>query len=115
MPVDVGEALVGYLHGGRPPSGSRQVFLRVRAPHDELRANSVRGIVRQAFVRAGLTPVGAHCLRHTVATEMLRQGAPLSEIAQVLRHRILSSTAIYAEVDREALRPIAQAWPGGAA
>ena len=65
--------------------------------------------------KAGLPPLGAHRLRHTAATELLRAGAPLSEIGQVLRHRSLLSTAIYAKVDRVALRQVARPWPGGGA
>ena len=65
--------------------------------------------------KAGLPPLGAHRLRHTAATELLRAGAPLSEIGQVLRHRSLLSTAIYAKVDRVALRQVAWPWPGGGA
>ncbi len=71
-------------------------------------------VVHDACVRAGLPPVGAHRLRHTAATQMLRAGAPLSEVAQVLRHHRLDTTAIYAKVDRRALRTLAQPWPGGA-
>ena len=66
-------------------------------------------------VRAGLPPVGPHQLRHTAATGMLRAGASLSEVAQVLRHQAVETTAVYAKVDRTALRSLAQPWPGGAA
>ena len=75
-------------------------------------------IVRAACDRAGLPRVGAHRLRHTAATEMLRHGASLAEIGQVLRHREQKTTAIYAKVDRGALRALARPWPsqeGGAA
>jgi len=71
--------------------------------------------VAAAARRAGLGTVGAHRLRHTVATQLLRAGASLPEIGQVLRHRHMSTTAIYAKTDREALREIARPWPGGRA
>ncbi len=114
LPHDVGEALVGYLRRGRPRDGCRAVFVRVNAPHGGLRPSGIAAVVHDACVRAGLPPVGAHRLRHTAATQMLRAGAPLSEVAQVLRHHRLDTTAIYAKVDRRALRTLAQPWPGGA-
>jgi len=72
-------------------------------------------MVARAGRRAGLGELGAHQLRHTIATELLRAGAPLSEIGQVLRHRNPGTTAIYAKVDREALRSLARPWPGDGA
>lgn len=115
LPCDVGEALVAYLRRVRPQTRCRTFFLTSRAPLQGLSASAVRHIVRRAWMRAGLPPTGSHRLRHTVATEMLRKGASLSEIAQVLRHRYVDTTAIYAKVDRRALRELAQPWPGGAA
>lgn len=112
LPCDVGEAVATYLHRGRAPGADRGLFLRVNAPHGALRASGVGAVVHDACVRAGLAPVGAHRLRHTAATEMLRAGGSLPEIAQVLRHRHLDTTAIYARVDSTALRPLAQPWPG---
>ena len=92
------------------------MFLRVLAPRRAAqRQRCVGVVVRDACERAGLPLVGAHRLRHTAATEMLDAGASLPEIAQVLRHRELQTTAIYAKVDRGALRPLARPWPGGAA
>jgi len=114
VPVDVGEALVGYLRR-RQTIDCRQVFLSARAPAGPLSASAIKAVVRAACVRAGVPPVGAHRLRHTAATQMLRVGASLPEIAQVLRHRKLETTAIYAKVDREALRRLARPWLGGAA
>lgn len=115
LPADVGEAVAGYLRQGRPRSGDRGVFLRVKAPGGELRSAGVKGVVHDACVRAGLPPVGAHRLRHTAATEMLRAGGSLPEIAQVLRHRRLETTSIYAKVDRAALVGLARPWPGSGA
>ena len=114
LPVDVGEALVCYLRR-RPRSESRTLFLCVLAPRDPVKAKAISGIVRAACLRAGLAPMGAHPLRHTAASEMLRAGASLAEIAQVLRHRQLRTTAVYAKVDRAALRALARPWPGGGA
>lgn len=115
LPADVGAALVAYLRHSRPASADRRVFLRVIAPAGALTAQAVNAVVRDACVRAGIPRVGPHRLRHTAATEMLRSGASLPQIAEVLRHRHLTTTAIYAKVDRAALRELAQPWPGGAA
>jgi len=90
------------------------VFCTVRAPHRRLTAAAVRGIMGQACRRAGLRRVGAHRLRHTLATDMLRAGASLPQVGQVLRHRSQLSTTIYAKVDENALRPLARPWPTGA-
>jgi integrase/recombinase XerD len=118
LPVDVGEALVSYLRR-RPRCESRALFVRMTAPLQELAPHTIGWIVREACTRAGLPRVGAHRLRHTAATEMLRAGASLAEIGQVLRHREQKTTAIYAKVDRRALRALARPWPsqqdGGAA
>jgi integrase/recombinase XerD len=116
LPVDVGEALASYLRR-RPTCECRALSLRVTAPRRGLNRSTVGWVVRAACDRAGLARVGAHRLRHTAATEMLRQGASLAEIGQVLRHREQKTTAIYAKVDREALRVLARPWPsqGGAA
>jgi integrase/recombinase XerD len=117
LPADAGEAIAGYLGDGRPApfEGARQVFLRARAPHRAMTSGAVSGTVRTAGLRTGIGPVHAHRLRHSAATSMLRAGAPLTEIGQVLRHRRLLSTAIYAKADTEALRALARPWPGGAA
>lgn len=115
LPSNVGEATVSYLRRRGRFEGSRAVFLRVRAPAGALSAGGVISVVAQACVRAGVPPVGAHRLRHTAATEMLRAGASLEEIGQVLRHRRIDTTAIYAKVDRWALRELARPWPEGGA
>jgi site-specific recombinase XerD len=113
LPVDVGEALVSYFRR-RPQSGSRALFLKVRAPAGPLTTGVVECVVRDACQRAGLPPVGPHCLRHTAATEMLHASASLPEIGQVLRHRDTRTTVRYAKVDRVRLRALALPWPGGA-
>lgn len=112
LPCDVGEAVAAYLRHGRRTGADRNLFQRVNAPQGALRASGVGAVVHDACIRAGLAPVGAHRLRHTAATEILRAGGSLPEIAQVLRHRHLDTTAIYARVDAAALRPLAQPWPG---
>jgi integrase/recombinase XerD len=111
LPADVGEAVSAYLLQGRPRVASRRVFVSVRAPFGDL--TGVKGVVGSACDRAGLARFAAHRLRHTVATEMLRAGASLPDVGQILRHRSLSTTAIYAKVDRVALRELTQPWPRG--
>lgn len=111
LPTQVGEAIVGYLQRGRPETTSRTVFLRSVAPTGPLSRGGVSSIVRYASVRAGLAPIGAHRLRHTLACDMVAASVPLAEIGQVLRHRNLASTAHYARVDLAALRGLAQPWP----
>jgi integrase/recombinase XerD len=114
LPVDVGDALVSWLRRGRPRCECAKVITRVRAPHRGLTSGGVSAIVRAACARACLPEVNAHRLRHTAATGMLRAGAGLAEVGQVLRHASVLTTAIYAKVDRTALRSLAQPWPGSA-
>jgi integrase/recombinase XerD len=115
MPVDVGEAIAGYLQHARPTgpgtAASREVFLRATAPIAGLDRGGVSFIVRRASVRAGIPAIGAHRLRHTAACRMVSAGVPLTQIGQALRHRSSISTAIYARLDVEALRGLAQPWP----
>jgi integrase/recombinase XerD len=112
LPADVGEAIVAYLRDGRPATAlDRSLIVRVRAPHHGLTSGGITQIVFAAAGRAGLGPMHAHRLRHTAATQMLRAGASLEEIGQVLRHRQVLTTAIYAKVDRDALRALARPWP----
>jgi len=114
LPVEVGAAIVGYLTSGRPRTDARDLFVRVRHPQIALTAMAVRQIVARACTRAGLPRLAAHRLRHTLATDMLRAGTPLAQVAQVLRHRNQLSTTIYAKVDHAALSALARPWPGGA-
>lgn len=113
LPVDVGEALADWLRNGRPRCEHQLVFTRVRAPHTGLSTTGIAAIVHAACKRAGLPKTGPHRLRHTAATQMLRAGASLSDVGQVLRHRDADTTAIYAKVDRLALAALIQPWPGG--
>ncbi len=115
LPADVGEAIAAYLHRDRPSTAQgRSVFVRVKAPHGPLSPSGIHSVVRAAGLRASLGPIGAHQLRHTAASAMLRGGASLCDVGQVLRHRSVLSTAIYAKVDERALRSLARPWPGGA-
>lgn len=114
MLPDVGKALSLYLRKDRPAGGSRRVFLCGRAPHRGFaHPSTVSTIVARALVRAGLAPAmrGAHLLRHSLATTMVRRGASLAEIGQVLRHRSPNTTEIYAKLDFSSLRDVAMPWP----
>jgi integrase/recombinase XerD len=114
VPADVGAALAGYLRRGRPRCAERAVFLTVVAPRHRIGATAVNRLVAAACRRAGLPPIAPHRLRHTVASELVRRGAGLAEIGQLLRHRSAGSTSIYARVDTVALRELARPWPGSA-
>lgn len=118
LPVDVGEAVASYLRRERPPCSSPRVFVRMRAPFTGFASSAaIDCIVVRALARAGLTPPskGAHLLRHSLATKMLRSGATLAEIGQLLGHHLPQTTEIYAKVDERALGDLAQPWPGGVA
>jgi site-specific recombinase XerD len=117
LPAAVGEAIVDYLKNGRAGC-SRALFVSARGPHVPFRRGQiVNTVLREAFEKTGLKPpqkwVGSHLLRHSLATDMLRRGASLNEIGDVLRHRSRRSTTIYAKYDIEALRSIARPWPVG--
>lgn len=114
LPTEVGEAIAAYLQRGRPRSDRREVLLRARAPSGPIAAATVRSTVRRACRRAGIAELGAHRLRHTVACEMVSAGVPLVQVAQVLRHHSLQTTAVYARVDLQRLRLLAAPWPTGA-
>ncbi len=131
LPLDVGQALVAYLrHRGRLES-TRALFLCTKAPRRATTVATVRSVAGRVLRRAGVPVGGGHRLRHTAATLMLHRGGTLTEIAQVLRHRYVNTTAIYAKVaphslvgvarpwpcddaaEFESLRPMARQWPGG--
>jgi len=118
MPADVGEAIAMYLQYGRPKSDDRHVFLRTRAPIKGFRhgSDSIGSLVCNALRRAGIDAPhkGSHQFRHALAVRMLKRGASLPEIGEVLRHRSPIATSIYAKVDIEALRALALPWPGDA-
>jgi site-specific recombinase XerD len=113
LPSDVGTALASWVRRRRRGLAIRAVFLTSRAPYGAASVAAVRYIAGQALRRAGVPAGGGHRLRHTAATLMLRRGASLNEIAQVLRHRHVNTTAIYAKVDRATLRSVVQPWPTG--
>ena len=117
LPREVGEALVAYLRNGRPPCHTRRLFVRIWAPHRGFaNGTAICNVVWRALARAGIDPPfkGSHLLRHTLACAMLRSGASLEDIGQILRHRHPQTTQIYAKLDNAALRTLAPAWPGGA-
>ena len=115
LPADVGEAVAGWLAGGRPRyAAGPAVFVRLRPPHGQLASSSVSFVVRRACARAGIPAAGAHRLRHTAAAGMLAAGGTLAEIGQVLRHARPGTTAIYAKADLLALAPLGRPWPGEA-
>jgi site-specific recombinase XerD len=117
LPAEVGAALADYLQNGRPASSnSRRVFLRELAPHIGFStASNVSVIAKCALIRAGIhvPRLGSHLFRHSLATHLLRAGATLTDIGQVLRHEAADTTRIYAKVDVTALRAIGLRWPGG--
>jgi len=120
IPPDVGKAIAEYIRYDRV-SASRALFVTARAPHGPFKnGTELNAILKTAFARSGVTPprpyVGSHVLRHSLATELVRKGASLAEVGDMLRHRSRASTLIYAKVDIEGLRSIAQGWPspGGA-
>jgi site-specific recombinase XerD len=117
MPPEVGASLVAYLRDGRPLSSCRRLFLRTLAPHVGFASGcAITMVAKTALERAGIRGYahqGAHIFRHSLATELLRSGATLSEIGQLLRHESQDTTRIYAKVDIEALRTLCLPWPGG--
>jgi site-specific recombinase XerD len=117
IPPDVGAAVVAYLRDGRPKSSCRRLFLRSFAPHVGFASGcAITMIAKTALERAGIRGYahqGAHIFRHSLATELLRSGATLSEIGQLLRHESHDTTRIYAKVDVDALRTLSLPWPGG--
>lgn len=112
LPVDVGWALADYLRQRRPVGESRSVFLQASAPYGPLGRCGVSSVVQHACRRAGVNEVRAHRLRHSAAMQMHRAGAGLIEIGQVLRHRHMFTTTIYARADTDALIELARPWPG---
>ncbi len=111
LPQDVGREVAAYLRHGRPPASTRSLFVRSRAPYTRIRPGAVSHLAQTALRRVGIAAGGSHLLRHTAATELLRSGASLPEVAHVLRHRHIDTTAIYAKVDLRSLASIARPWP----
>jgi site-specific recombinase XerD len=115
LPADAGQAVARYLRRDRQPCACRRVFIRGRAPMGGICRTNIAAIVRRAIDKAGVDAPhkGAHVLRHSLATTMLRAGRSLDEIGELLRHKSRQSTLIYAKVDVEALRTLAPQWPEG--
>jgi len=117
IPPDVGAAIVAYLRNGRPKSSCRRLFVRTLAPQVGFASGcAITMIAKAALDRVGIEGSahrGAHIFRHSLATELLRSGATLSEIGQLLRHESHDTTRIYAKVDIDALRTLSLPWPGG--
>ena len=113
LPVAAGEALAGYLTESRPRCQSTAVFVMVRAPHAAISPHAVRQVMYRACERAGLPRLGAHRLRHALATDLLRAGSSLAEVGQILRHRTALATSAYAKVDERSLSALVRTWPGG--
>lgn len=114
LPAEVGQALANYVTESRPRCDCRSLFVTARRPFRPLTPSAVRAIMGRTCHRADLPRLGAHRLRHTLASDLLRAGASLPEIGQVLRHRSQLSTSIYAKIDYATLRTLARPWPGGA-
>ncbi|WP_404650868.1 tyrosine-type recombinase/integrase [Bradyrhizobium sp. USDA 336] len=116
IPPDVGAAIVAYLRNGRPKTSCRRLFVRTLAPHVGFASGcAITMIAKVALDRVGIEGCahrGAHIFRHSLATELLRSGATLSEIGQLLRHESHDTTRIYAKVDVDALRTLSLPWPG---
>jgi integrase/recombinase XerD len=115
LPQDVGQGLVAYLQNGRPQRDHRQLFLQCHPPFRPLTRSAVWSVVQQAFEQAGIAPRprrGSHIFRHTVASQLVNQGASFKEVADILGHRSLQTTGIYAKLELEALADVALPWPG---
>ena len=115
LPVATGEAIARYLELERPKTSNRAIFVRNVAPRDApIGADLIRITIRQAYARAGLPYTRSHLLRHTLANRLLASGSSLKEVADVLRHRSLNTTMIYAKLDSRSLAAVALPWPGSA-
>jgi site-specific recombinase XerD len=116
LPESTGSAIAEYLRSERPSTYSRRLFVRHVAPHDRpVGTDVIRNVVRAAYLRAGLPYTRVHILRHTLARRLLATGGTLKEVADVLRHRELDTSMIYAKVDQVHLAAVAMPWPGSAA
>jgi len=115
LPDATGSAIVAYLREERPQTSNRAIFVRHVAPYDEpIKKGVVKRAVLAGYRRCGWTRTSVHILRHSVASRLLRTGAPMKDIADVLRHRSLDTSAIYAKVDLTKLAAVALPWPGSA-
>ena len=116
LPQATGQAIAAYLRNERPKTQHRMVFARHMTPRNQpIGPDLVRKTIRQAYARAGLPHTRSHLLRHTIASRLLASGSSLKEVADVLRHRSLNTTLIYAKLDSGRLVEVALPWPGIAA
>jgi integrase/recombinase XerC len=116
MPTTTGQAIMDYLRFERPPTTNAEVFVRLVAPHDTpISPDAVRKVISNAYHRIGITHSRTHALRHTMARRLLEHGSSLKEVADVLRHRSLNTSLIYAKLDSRSLIAVALPWPGSAA
>jgi integrase len=115
LPAVTGQALADYVRFERPKTTNPAVFVRILAPRDQpLRADAIHRVIRDAYHRIGLTHGRTHALRHTLACQLVNQGSSLKEVADVLRHRSLNTSLIYAKLDKQKLSAVALPWPGSA-
>jgi site-specific recombinase XerD len=119
LPLDeeIGKALLEYLRNGRPSTDQREIFLTHSAPYQPLRAvSAITNVVKRTVARTSLPlrSAGAHMFRHSVATELVCRGASFKQVADLLGHQSLRTTAIYAKLDLNSLQQVAMPWPGGA-
>lgn len=116
LPQATGGAIAKYLRSERPITANRHVFVRHCAPVDvPIGAGVVQSVVRDAYLRCAMSHTRVHILRHTLASRLLNEGGTLKEVADVLRHRELNTSLIYAKVDANRLSAVAMPWPGSAA
>jgi len=115
LPAVTGQALADYVRFERPKTANQAIFVRVLAPHDQpIGPDAIHGVVRDAYLRIGLKHGRTHALRHTLACQLVTQGSSLKEVADVLRHRSLNTSLIYAKLDTSKLAAVALPWPGSA-
>jgi integrase len=113
LPVETGEALADYLQHERPTSSHPAIFVRLRGAHVQpITPSAIQSVIKWAFRRAGLLHFSAHSLRHTLACRLVENGSSLKEVADVLRHRSLNTTLIYAKLDTPKLSTVPLPWPG---
>jgi site-specific recombinase XerD len=114
LSADTGRAIALYIRHDRPPTQQRNVFVRHVAPIGEpIKSCAIQAIIRRAFKHSGITTpfMGSHMLRHTAATRMVQAGVSIKEVADILGHRSINTTCIYAKVDLPTLSSVAMPWP----
>jgi site-specific recombinase XerD len=113
LPMETGRALADYLQHERPTTSNPAIFVRQKEGQDRpITSTAIQKVIKRACSRIGLTHSSAHTLRHTLACRLVENGSPLKEVADVLRHRSLNTTLIYAKLDTPKLSVVALPWPG---